>query len=238
MKGLIFKNKESLIQQKDFSGYKTIDLDRIDYEALDDWMHKLVLDIEDQLINIFIPLSFGSILSDFLGLRLALHIRTSATMNQCSNIFLYGTESMESIIQNEFFLILRTKGVLLVDYNLFELQRFASTEDVILNNVDLKPELEKVHLKIPANLYDSHSVANIWGMYRLLELEEIDPITVKSIVTQKNKMNSIYFKWLLAKNKTDQLVTEEVKEIRRTYAIKLPGPKVVGKIDLFKLKGK
>ncbi|MFZ4412018.1 MAG: hypothetical protein ACOYOV_02960 [Bacteroidales bacterium] len=236
MIGLIYKNKESLVQLKDFSDYKIIDLDKIDYESLDDWMHNLVIDIEDLQNNIFIPLSFGSILSDFLGLRLALHIRTSATNNQCSNLFLYGTESMESIIQNDFSLILRTKGVFLIDYNLIELKHFAAIKDIILNKIDLKGELGKIHLKVPANLYDNHSVANIWGMYRLLELEEIDPMTINSIVTQKNKLNSIYFKWLLAKNKTEELVTEEVKEIKRNYSVQLPGINIKGKIDLSKIK--
>jgi hypothetical protein len=236
MEGLIFKNKKSLIYEKDFPGYDIISLDNMDYQELDDWMHNLVLGVIGQKKNIFIPLSFGAIMSDFLGLRLAMHIRTTLTGCQLSNIFLYGTEAFASVMDDDFSLILRTTSVFLIDYNLSTMQLHAGKFNPILNKSDLIAELDKIQLKVPTNLYDRHSVANIWGMYRLLELEGIAPSEIKSLVSQKNKLNNIYFKWLTAKNMRIELVNEEVMGAKESYANKLAGLKIIGKIDLSKIK--
>jgi hypothetical protein len=236
MKGIIFKTKKSLIELGNFPGYQLKIIDDIVYHELDEWMNDIVKSIENSCVNIFIPLCFGSILSDYLGLRLAVHFRTSMTKNILSNIYLYGTESIETVLSNEYSLIFKTKGVFLIDYNLSVLQKYAETKDVILDKSELINELDKLQLKVPGNLYDNHSVANIWGMYRLLELEGINPTLIKSLSIKKNNLNNIYLKWLLAKNSNLKLITSEVQTVRAEYHERLAGPKILGKIDLSKFK--
>ncbi len=236
MSGIIFTSDHSLISSSEFPGYSIELLNSIDYENIDDWMSNILTAPRGKAINIFIPLSFGTILSEYLGLRFALHIRTTIWENQNSNIFIYGTESLDSVIKNEFSLLARTKGTYLIDYNLNTLQEHAKINQIHLSNRELAVELSKIQVKIPASLYDSHSVANIWGMYRILELEGIDPLTINALNVRKNKLNNIYFKWLRAKNLTNELINEEVTEIKKAYVDKLPGLKIVGKIDVSKIK--
>ena len=71
----------------------------------------------DEFINIIIPTCFGKILSDFLGLRFATHIRCTPGINQHANIFLYSFTGIQDYNTNECFNIIRTKGVFLIDYN-------------------------------------------------------------------------------------------------------------------------
>ena len=238
MRGIIFTDNGSLINEFDFPEYEILPLDYFQNRELDEWMHNLVFGIPSKGVNIFIPLSIGLSLSNFLGLRLAIHVRTTPTPNQLSNIFLYGTESLESIISDDYSLILRTKGVSLIDNNLHTLMKHSLVEERVLNQVELISELGKIQLKIPADLYDSHSVGNIWGMYRMLEIEGIELIKIKSLSSRKNKLNNIYFKWLIAINATSELKTEEVAEVKRAYSAKLPGVTILGKIDLSRIKGK
>ena len=58
--------------------------------------------------NIIIPACFGGILSDFLGLRLATHIRCTSGINQTANIFLYSFTGVQDYFSNECFNILKT----------------------------------------------------------------------------------------------------------------------------------
>lgn len=238
MRGIIFIDNGSLINKFDFPEYEIFPLDFFGNRELDEWMNNLVFGIPSKGVNIFIPLSIGLSLSDFLGLRLAIHIRTTPTPNQLSNIFIYGTESLVSIISDDYSLILRTKGVSLIDNNLHTLMKHSLVEARALNQVELISELGKIQLKIPADLYDSHSVGNTWGMYRMLEIEGIAPVKIKSLSIRKNKLNNIYFKWLIAINATKELKNEEVTEVKRAYSAKLPGLTILRKIDLPKIKGK
>ena len=50
-----------------------------------------------------------------------------------------------------------------------------------------------------------------------------------------DKLNSIYFKWLIAKNNLyEELPEDQIKQLKE-YSIKLPGLNVKGKIDLLKI---
>jgi hypothetical protein len=102
----------------------------------------------------------------------------------------------------------------------------------VLNIDSLSQEMSKLKLNIPANLFDNHSIANIWGMYRLLELDGIQFENIETLKNKRNSLNNVYFKWLMAKNEAAELITEEVIKVRKTYAEQLPGPKIVGKIEL------
>ena len=75
-------------------------------------------------------------------------------------------------------------------------------------------------------------------MYRLLELENIDISSIKSLSTKKDKLESLYFKWLITKNKKIKTKEDkkEIEEIKKVYRAKIEGLKVKGFIDLSKLK--
>jgi len=152
--------------------------------------------------------------------------------NQCSNIFLYGTESIGSLIENDFFSVLTIKGIKLIDYNKFIINEHIDIANRILSENQLLYELNKIHICVPTNLYDDHSIANIWGMYRLLELDGIYFEQINSLQTKKNSLNNIYFKWLLAKHKNEKLVTVEIETTRLRYTQQIQGPTILGKIDI------
>lgn len=237
MNNIVFKRESSIVNSKDFheAMVSEISISNL-FSNIDVKMHEF---IEEKLsgqkyVNIFIPLSFGASYSDFLGLRLAFHIRTTPLMNQCSNIFIYGTEDITNISKyNELYTILFSKGVKLIEYNLEIFKKYISINEIILSKKELITELSKLNLKCPDNFYDNHSISNIWGMFRILELEGIDFKEIKSLNDQKEKLMSIYFKWILAKNKNNGIVDAEIEEVKKKYNhITLPGPKILGKIDL------
>jgi hypothetical protein len=235
MKCLIFTDKSSDIHGSDFPGCQIYSLKNLNYTDIDETLHTIILELGTEYKNIFIPLSFGQVLSDNLGLRFAIHFRTTSGVNQFSNIYIYGTESYKTILSHELFNIVRTKGVYLVDYNLFELQIISNMVEKNINQSELKSELEKVNLKIPDSLFDEHSIANIWGMYRILELEGISSSNIASLKDSTIKMSNIYFKVLVALNQNNHLVTETIVKSRIRYSETLPGLTIVGKIDLSKL---
>jgi hypothetical protein len=241
MNSIIFTSPQYEISQNDFVESVVSNFDNVDSLNIDDWMAQIINDRleKDPYTNIIIPLSFGQSAIEFLGLRFALHIRTQMNCkNQCANIFLYGTESIGSLINNDFFLILTIKGVKLIDYNKSLIKEHIETADRILSENQLLNELSKIHLCVPTNLYDDHSIANIWGMYRLLELDGINYKQINSLQTKKNSLNNIYFKWLLAKHKNEKLVTEEIKTTRLRYTQQIQGPTILGKIDLSNITNK
>jgi hypothetical protein len=235
MNSIVFTSPQYEISQTDFAESRVSHLENVDSLNIDDWITQTITDKldKDPYTNIIIPLSFGQSAIEFLGLRFAMHIRTQIDCkNQCANIFIYGTEPIVSLIDHDLFSIMTTKGVKLIDYNLFQIKEYAQTTKKILTNEQLPFELRKIHLSVPTNLYDNHSIANIWGMYRLLELDGINYDQVDSLKTKKNSLNNLYFKWLLAQHEDEKLVTEEVKASRYKYIQQSPELKILGKIDL------
>lgn len=156
--------------------------------------------------NIFIPLSLGKTLTDFLGLRLALHIRTTTSnANQLANIIIYGTFTLEELPKdNEFLPVLFTKGIILTDYSIDGIKPYLSIKERVLSENQLGRALQTVPLRVPENYFDSHSIANIWGLFRLLDAAGIDFKTVESIQQQWDKLSGIYFKWLLAQKNSEE----------------------------------
>lgn len=170
---------------------------------------------ETEFKNIIIPLCFGDVLGDYLGLRLALHIRSTMTINQNKNIFIYGFEGLNNLLDNDFFSILKTKGVSLIDYNLFDIQKATEIDINNLDKYDLPKEIAKINLKIPTNHFDNHSIANLWGAFRLIEIAEIDIKQIDSL--NSDDLKNIYFKWLHAKNYKSEIKNDEIEEINRDY---------------------
>lgn len=187
-----------------------------------------------QYDKIFIPLCFGSSMSDFNGLRLAAHIRCTETINQCKPIYIYSIVKTGDLINHEYFNVLKTKNVHLIDYVINDFQDAINSEFVPLEMSELPQELSKFNLEVPKDYEDSHSIANEWGIYQMarnanIEIEEVEGF-------EKGKLNGLYFKWLILKNRLNEPIPEKQQIIQRQYAEILPGIKVKGKIDLSKFK--
>jgi hypothetical protein len=72
-------------------------------------------------------------------------------------------------------------------------------------------------------------------MYRLLEMEAINPKKITSLANDEF-LNNIYIKLLLAKNPIKEKIIEESKKDTKRFARKIKGPTILGKIDLNKFK--
>ena len=242
MKSIILYPQNSIISPFDFESSecnillydKNINID-IEFDRLVNFFLS-----ETEFKNIIIPLCFGDVLSDYLGLRLATHIRTTMTLNQNKNIFIYSFEGVGNLIENDFFLILKTKGVSLIDYNLFDIQKAAEVDKNYLEKSDLPNEIVKINLTIPTNHFDNHSIANLWGAFRLIEIAEIN---INQITTlNPDDLKNIYFKWLQTKNHKSEIKNELVEEVNKEYSNELQALKDKIKnatiIDLSKFKRK
>ena len=176
-------------------------------ESLNIWLN------EDLYDNIFIPLCFGSILSDYNGLRLACHIRCTVTRNQTSRIFIYGFVGLEYLLQNEYFNILKTKNSFLIPFSknaIGESQKLSKTD---LSLEDLKKELCRLKFEPPRNYLDNHSVANEWGVFQMARNANIAIQEIEGY--NSDKFNSIYFRWLIIKNGLNESISEEQQQIQR-----------------------
>ncbi len=138
-----------------------------------------------QYDKIFIPLCFGPTLSDYNGLRLALHIRTTEGKNQFSPIYIYSPVNVSDLINDEYFDILKTSNVFLINYSCQSLYDSLLQSDNT-NEEDVRRSLSKIHLQPPKNYADGHSIANEWAIYRWSQIlgkniqnEEITKITEK-----------------------------------------------------------
>ena len=149
----------------------------------------------DKYDNIFLPLCFGRVLSDFNGLRLATHIRCEETQNQLSNIFLYGFVDMEYLYEDEYFNILKTKNVRLIKYSKSAIQeaRNLNLESFGIN--ELPKQISKLKLEHPKNYDDSHSVINERAIYRWTYSIGIEKNDELQKVFENVKTN-LYFKYL------------------------------------------
>lgn len=143
---------------------------------------------------IFIPLCFGPTLADFNGLRFATHIRCTETLNQTKNIFLYSFADYQEIIGDQYFDILKTKNIELIDYTKAGFYNAVLFPSQPLRKIDLSREIKKLKLEPPKNYEDNHSVANEWAIYRWSNVLDAFDKDIERIV---NKVNShLYFKYL------------------------------------------
>jgi hypothetical protein len=197
-------------------------------EKVYQWMNENLYD------NIFVPLCFGSTLSDYNGLRLACHIRCTKTLNQNTRIFIYGFVGTDYLLQNEYFNILKTKNTFLIPFSKTSI--WESTQKPYEKYLieEIPNEIKKLKLDVPKNYFDSHSIANEWGIYQMARNANINIKEIEGF--DQKKLNSLYFKWLITKNELEESIPEEQQKLQRKYEIELPGVKVIAKIDLSKLK--
>lgn len=168
---------------------------------------------QEEYDNIFIPLCFGLTLSDFNGLRLATQIRCTTTPNQLKRIFIYRFVGIEYLLQNEYFNILKTKGVELVDYSKKAFQHAASSNRSSLTLYELPKEMKKLGLQPPKNYIDNHSIANEWAILQWSKTIGCDETDELSKVFQNVKAN-LYFKYLRTVNpilELDRISPEKLK---------------------------
>lgn len=166
--------------------------DDITDEYLDAKVKEWFSEIEYQ--NIFIPLCFGPTLSDFNGLRFALHIRCTETPNQLKNIFLYSFVDYSFFYRNEYFDILKTKNVFLIDYKIASFESAVISKYNQISNNDLRNEISRIKLNPPKNFHDHHSIANIWAIYQWSSAINVEDRSINII--KQNFQSNIYFKYL------------------------------------------
>lgn len=237
MNNLILKQRSGLIRANDFEpevSIKELEIDS-NREGVDEWMDEFVInELNGEYENIFIPLSIGDVSSDFLGLRLAMHIRTMDNYScQLSNLVLYSSASFEEIMQlSQLFDLLSTRGVFVIDYSREEISNNLDRNRVLNDKNAVRKELEKLHLGVPENYFDSHSIANIWGAFRLCKIANIDIDKIESLKSERKKLKGIYFKWLFIINDLENIRNDEIEQTDKRYAEKLPGLKKKGRIDL------
>ncbi|CAH0999056.1 hypothetical protein LEM8419_00351 [Neolewinella maritima] len=160
--------------------------------------------------QVFIPVAFGKTLCDYLGLRLAMHIRFTPGPNQLTPIFIYSFVGHADLIQNQCFDILKTKSVFLIDRDVEVVERYADGSVVYppLSYQELISELEKVNLRIPSNYGSSHSMKNEWAVYRWAVATEID---VSSTGLSKAAQTNLYIKYYSYKHLADSNCGHEAK---------------------------
>lgn len=175
--------------------------------------------------NIFIPLCFGPVLSDYNGLRMALHIRTTKTLSQFANIYIYGFVDHSFLINCDYFDVLKTKNVNLIDYrkSSFRDAIFEKKNEMIKS--ELSFELEKIRMNPPKDYEDSHSISNEWSIIRWFKTLEatgiIDyiPDEIESIETNVN--SNLYYKFLTNKFPIDQGFSIPLADLKLKHTGKL-----------------
>lgn len=156
---------------------------------------------------IFIPLCFGHTLSDYMGLRLAMHIRLTATSCRYKHIFIYGEESINDISHNTCFDILKSTGVSLIRCDYDSMMHALSYRKPLTEEIFVK-ELNRIHIEIPTNIGDNHSVTNKWGIYRWSLVLDGDDDEINK--NNEDIYCSLYFKYLTALYPPSR--TQQIKE--------------------------
>lgn len=179
---------------------------------LDDFVNQFLQ--TKQFEAIYIPLYFGNSYSDYMGLRLAMHIRLTESINQFTPIFIYGVSTHEELLNNSCYDILKLSCVCLINADNESLK--LSIERTFSTNQGCE-EFDKISLNIPSNIGSNHSVANKWAMYRWMEMIKWSPENVPQI-TDTDFRTSLYFKFLDAKYGKHDKFKQDKK-----YQMEIPG---------------
>lgn len=175
---------------------KDWDLDFLGRDITDIDLDRLVREwfLNEQYDIIYIPLCFGSILSDFMGLRLAMHIRLTHTKNDTTPIFIYGEARIEELTNHYCFDVLKLPKSYLIDCSKHSFleslkMHFNALPQKLINALDLK---------IPSNLADNHNVANKWAIFRWIKMIQWND-NVPPFLLDDNFLKSLYFKYLTSR---------------------------------------
>jgi CheY-like chemotaxis protein len=166
------------------------------FQITDDYLSQKVKEwfSEKEYDNIFIPICFGPILSDFNGLRFALHLRCTITPNQLKNIYLYSFITIDHLVHHKYFDILKTKNVQLINYSKIAFSEALQLSSNNLGKEELKKDITKVKLDPPKNYEDNHSIANEWAIFRWASAIQANDSDIEKITRKIH--NQLYFKYL------------------------------------------
>lgn len=170
---------------------ETLWLSRVSDEDFDFYVRKWFSELEYDAL--YIPLCFGKVLSDYNGLRLAIHIRCTKSVNQNKPIYIYSPVPSSFFVQSKYFDILKTKGVKLINMRPQKIIDSLGSIQSLSEN-DIKHEMEKVHLPVPQNYEDSHSIANEWAIYRWATATESEDSAIENVANTIK--SNLYFKHL------------------------------------------
>lgn len=148
---------------------------------------------ESEYDALYIPLCFGKILSDYNGLRLAIHIRCTKSINQNKPIYIYSPVPISDLVQSKYFDILKTRGVKLINMHPKKIVESLGSINSLKEN-DIKHEMEKIQLPVPQNYEDSHSIANEWAIYRWATATESEDSAIENVANTIK--SNLYFKHL------------------------------------------
>lgn len=193
-KNLLFLTSEDYIDNP-FEDASEVTLYEEKRDFSDSRLHTIVSEElnGDKYDNIFIPLCFGDSLSDYNGLRLTAHIRCTKTVNQLSNIYIYGFVGYKDLLEYPCFNILKTKNVFLIDYSKKAIQEADKNTISPLKEDELTKEIQKLALTAPK---DNHTIANEWAIYRWVTTIGAGVRDEGIDIINRNIQQDLYFKYL------------------------------------------
>ena len=171
---------------------------------------------EHEYNNLFIPLCFGPTLSDYNGLRLATHIRCSKTTNQLKPIFIYSFVDYSFLIENEYFDILKTKNVFLIECSKSAFQVALDMNISPLTIEENPKQIRKINLNVPKDIGDNHSIANQWAIYRWSQAINANDENIAKIIDVHN--SNLYFKYLKTIYPISDLNKLDPKHLKINYS--------------------
>lgn len=169
---------------------------------------------KEQYNKIFIPICFGTSLSDFNGLRLAAHIRCTDTINRHTPVYIYSFVKIDELINHEYFNILKTKNIQLIDYTIKAFDDIIKLDSEPLELHELPQEIAKLKLEVPKDYEDSHSIANEWAIYRWAKAIDADDSAIERIIEKINTLP--YFKYLSTIYPTAEITKIKKHELQLT----------------------
>lgn len=187
-------------------------------EITDSYLNDKVMEwlSADEVDNIFIPLCFGPSLSDYNGLQFACHVRCTDTINRLKPIFIYSFIDFTFLIDNEYFNLLKTKNVFLIDYTRSAFKDALLKEYESLTIEQLSKEIKKLKLDPPQNYEDNHSIANEWAIYRWASSIDASDSEIENITQKVNRQ--LYFKYLKTIYPKSKIPTFTEKYLKIKYS--------------------
>ncbi len=220
-KDLLDRNPSGILFARTIANHLPYVFKEVDYKILnggtDAYFHEKTIAWfqKKKYDKIFIPLCFGSSLSDFHGLRFATHIRCTATPNQCTPIYIYSFVGMDELVNNECFNILKIKNVELIEYNLDAINDAIQSNDEPSELTELPQEMAKLKLDVPGNYEDNHSISNEWAIYRWANAIRADNNAIEKVVEKIN--TQLYFKYLSTIYPIGKIPRVDQNELRLTF---------------------
>ncbi|WP_316812575.1 response regulator [Pedobacter heparinus] len=155
---------------------------------------------------IFIRLSLSINYLEYLGLRLAYHIRLTTKLGnkRFIPIIMVCEESYQLIgLTSTLPEILFTPGLYIMEDSRNEFDRYAKmfSEGKLKPVKDEKSFLDKIRIPAPANYTSRHSLANEWGILRWAEMGKNFSESLRTKLSEINTSNrTLYFKYLERKH--------------------------------------